>query len=71
MLPDRVIAYQSSNKVLIYGKMSIFLCKDASDHHSYSTLFDQHSMNYRTVQVDFQPSSFYFYPILTTWFQMP
>ena len=30
------------------------LCKDASDHHSSFTIFDQHSMNYQMVQVNFQ-----------------
>ena len=44
--------------------------KDASDHHSSLSLIYQHIMNYRTVQIDFQLSSFNFYPIWTTWFHM-
>ena len=70
MLPDRVIATQSFEKVLTLGDINIFhelyipeLCKDASNHHSSLTIFYQHSMNYQTVQVDFQFGSFNFYRI--------
>ena len=33
-------------------------CKEASEHHSSFTIFNQHSINYQTVQVDFQLNSF-------------
>ena len=34
------------------------LCKDALDHHSSCTIFDKQAIKHRTVQVDFQLSSF-------------
>ena len=46
MCPDRVIAPQSSNKVLTSAFLINFklqyLCKDVSDYHNSLTIFDQH-----------------------------